>query len=257
VRTRSSGFSLIELMIAIAVGIVVSGAVLAFAMASMKSNGDFVLSTRLTQELRNSLDLATRDLRRAGYDEDALAKIGTNSASKFARMKLDSEITPSTTPKTYSCVIYGYDRPDQGSCGGTPPQGGVVDTCNGEVRGLRRVSVSFQGRTQGVIEYAVSAGTTTPACDGASPAYTSYPVACNTTSKWCLLSDPTRLDITSMTLTDRRTTVGDVQMRDIGVGLRGRIAGSSEIDRAVSTNVRIRSECYDTVVANCSNAPSN
>ena len=52
----------------------------------------YVRSTRLTQELRNSLDLVSRELRRAGYDENALRYIAmsasNNATSPFAAMRI-------------------------------------------------------------------------------------------------------------------------------------------------------------------------
>ncbi len=44
-------------MVAMVAGMIVSAAVLMFFFSSMKSNGEYVQSTRLTQELRNTLDL--------------------------------------------------------------------------------------------------------------------------------------------------------------------------------------------------------
>ena len=59
-RGNARGFSLIELMIAVALGLIVSIAIVAFMMSSFRSNGQFVQATRLTQELRNTMDLMTR-----------------------------------------------------------------------------------------------------------------------------------------------------------------------------------------------------
>lgn len=252
------GFSLVELMVALAAGLIVSVALIAFLMSSFRSNSEYVQSTRLTQELRTSLDVVTHDLRRAGYDQNGMTKLANNVSSKFARMLLGDEITPATVPKTYRCVIYGYDRPDQGIAGCTSTAG-VVDQCNGEVRGIRLGQArTFGNRNVGVVEYAVSAGTTSPACNGAAPNYSSLPIVCDATSKWCALSDPTRLDISAFALTDRRANVtADTQLRDIGVSITGRIAGSTEYTRTVSSRVRIRSECFDSVIANCNAVPSN
>src|SRR4249919_3114095 len=81
---NSRGFSLVELMVALAAGLIVSAAAVAFLFSSMKSNKAFVGVTRLTQELRNNMDFVNRELRRAGYDEDALLYISLppNSVSR-------------------------------------------------------------------------------------------------------------------------------------------------------------------------------
>jgi prepilin-type N-terminal cleavage/methylation domain-containing protein len=244
-KRKQSGFTLTEMMIALAAGLVVSTAAVAFVLSSMKSNGEYVVSTRLTQELRNTLDLISRDLRRAGYDEFSMSAMSSGRVSPFSRVRLcnasnSCKTTVAGTPTPpITCVVYAYDRN-----GGNP---GALDVDNGEVRAVRRATVNGVG----VIEYAVSLGTTKPACDGAGPDYSVFPVTCNSTTTWCPLTDPTKLDITSFVLTDTGTTTGGVRLRDIGIVLQGRPTGSTDYIRGVRGSVRIRSDCYDTSLANC------
>ena len=241
-----SGFSLVELMVSLAAGLIVSIAVVAFAFSSMKSNGEYVQSTRLTQELRNTLDLVSRELRRAGYDEHALEYLATGEASPFSRMEV---ATANSTPSgTFRCVIYSYDR--SGGIAGTRDGG------NGEIRGIRWASRTVNGQTIGVMEYAESKGTNDVTCDGASPDYSKYPVACNTDSYWCALSDPRRLNVSTFAITDNRSMVGGVQVRDLDISLIGGLAGSTAVSREVRTKIRVRSDCFDATSANCSANPS-
>jgi len=245
-KRKISGFSLIEMMVALAAGLIVSTAVVAFAFSSMKSNGEYVQSTRLTQELRNTMDLVTRELRRAGYDEYALKYLASGNASPFSRLLLDNtNVTPSGT---FSCVVYSYDRDK-----GIP---GTRDTSNGEIRGIRWFSRTVNGETVGVIEYAESSGSTGVACDGDSPDYTKYPVACDSVSHWCALSDPRRLNVSQFAITDNRAVVEGVQVRDLDVSMIGGLAGSSDISREVKSKIRVRSDCYDPTIGNCSTNPS-
>jgi prepilin-type N-terminal cleavage/methylation domain-containing protein len=251
--TRSGGFSLVELMIALAAGLVVSGAAVAFLMSSFRSNGEYVISTRLTQELRNTLDLVTRDLRRAGYDEYSMSGAATGRISPFSRIMMCDDAnncvggaTAPTPPLT--CVIYSYDRNI-----GTH---GALDVGSGEVRAVRRRTATINGIANvGIIEYAVSSGTIKPGCGTAGPDYTTFPVACNSTTNWCPLSDPTRLDVTSFELTDNSVNSGGVRIRNIGVTLQGRPTGKSDYIRGVKATVRIRSDCYDTSLTNCTLSP--
>lgn len=250
------GFSLVELMIALAAGLIVCSAVVAFLMSSFRSNSDYVMSTRLTQDLRNTMDLVTRDLRRAGYDESATASMGTGRISLFSHMKLCNTsgstcVTTTTRPTAaFPCVIYGYDRVN-----GTA---GTVDVGNGEVRGIRQRTVTnLNGVSVGVIEYAVSTGSTEPVCNAAGPDYTAFPTTCNTTTTWCPLTDATKLDITSFTLTDNGAVAGGVLLRDLAVVLQGRPAGTSAYTRGVSSGVHIRSDCYATALTDCLLTPTN
>ena len=255
------GFSLIELMVAMVAGLVVTGAVLAFTLSSMKSNSEYVLSTRLTQELRNSMDLITRDLRRAGYDQSALGNVATGHAATFSRLQLcndDGGCNSATTTGTVlatapiTCAVYAYDRDAVGGVGK-----GSVDLDNGEVRAFRLGQRTYNGRTVGVLEYGVSSGSDQPKCDDDSPDYTTYPPECVGT--WCSLSDPSKLDITSLSIVDNGTVVGtapsQVQIRDLTVTMVGRLAGSTEFTRELKSDVRIRSDCFDPIISNCALAP--
>jgi prepilin-type N-terminal cleavage/methylation domain-containing protein len=245
---RQNGFSLIELMVAITAGIIVVGSVVVFAMASMKSNGDYVLSTRLTQELRNSLDLATRDLRRAGYDDDSLKFLGNANTSPFARLRVE-DITEADATHS-DCVLYAYDRT---AAGGTK---GVLDVDNGEVRGIRRKLATVNGKTIGVLEYAVSESGVKPACADTALDYSSVPVACVGT--WCPLSDSRNLDIADFDITqDTRDlgTVGTGQMRirNLLISMTGRLSGNSDFVRRVETRVKIQADCSLATFSNCNN----
>jgi len=247
-RRASQGFSLAELMIALAAGLVVSSAVVAFLLSSFKSNGEYVQSTRLTQELRNSMDLITRDLRRAGYDGKSVSYLATGDVSPFSRIQLCNASNNCTLAATapLTCVIYSYDR---GS------NWGQVDVDNGEVRGIRLSTPTINGRTVGVLEYAVSGGGVKPACNGASPDYTTYPVVCNAGSKWCPLSDGSRIDISSFAMTRPDITAGKVKLRDITLTMQGRLAGSSDFTRGVTSSVRVRTDCYETDPTRCIQSP--
>jgi prepilin-type N-terminal cleavage/methylation domain-containing protein len=256
-NSRQGGFSLIELMIALVAGLIVSYAVLAFSMASFKSNGEYVQSTRLTQGLRDTLDFATRELRRAGYDENSLSYLAAGTNSPFSPMVITN------SGAANSCVIYAYDR-----AGGTV---GKVERANGEIRGLRRVVRTVNGRAVGVVEYAQSVTGVAPDCAfDSTPHYASNPSTCTDTSEWCALTDPTLLNITEFMLTDNWTIVGDVDpfrvgVRNVAVSVKGRLAGDNgtsylngvdtTYQRGLVSSIKIRSDCQRASIANCNIAP--
>jgi prepilin-type N-terminal cleavage/methylation domain-containing protein len=241
-RMKSLGFSMIELMIAMAIGLVVIGSVLAFTMSSLNTNTEYVQATRLSQELRGTMDMITRDLRRAGYDQDIMRYI---AASKSGALLPPSPFGPIFINDDNDCVIYSYDREDGTS--------GVIDLARGEVRGFRRVVVDFDGTDVGVIEMAESAAGVVPDCDGDSPDYTNYPVGCDA-SGWCALSDPRVLNVISFTLdTDgyitknATATSTSVVMREVGVSIEGGLRQTQDaVVRGIRSTVKIRSDCLDT-----------
>jgi prepilin-type N-terminal cleavage/methylation domain-containing protein len=245
-KHANAGFSLVELMVALVAGLIVSSAVVAFMMSSFKSNAEYVQSTRLTQELRNSLDLVTRDVRRAGYNEKAMASLGTGSASPFSPMLVDT---------ANKCIIYAYDRAN-GTCAGANGNG-CVDLDTGEVRAIRRKVVTFNNVSVGVLEFAESASGTRPTCTGASATYTTFPPTCNTTSHWCALSDPSVINITDFALTDSSQDAGtQIRLRDVGITISGQLANSTSFTRSVNSSVRIRTDCFKpTSGYNCNVSP--
>ena len=272
---RPQGFTLVELMVAMVAGLIASYAVVAFALSSMKSNAEYVQSTKLTQSLRNTMDTVVRDLRRAGYDETAILRLAggaTNSNignSPFAPMcrTTGGSNTCITNSTAADCIIYAYDRNLNGSGLGT------LQLANGEVRGLRRREVTPSGASGpvGVIEYAVSEGTTRPACNGATGVYTSYPPSKNSTSLWRPLTDSSSINVLAFTITETpnaASVIGSdptaVRLRDFEVVLRARLVGdngssyngmSASYSRGIRASVKIRSDCINSTISNCNASP--
>jgi type IV pilus assembly protein PilW len=73
----ASGFTLVELMVGMAIGLaVLAGALALLANVSAESRR-LLRETRLNQDLRAAMDLVTRDLRRAGHWQGATAGIAS------------------------------------------------------------------------------------------------------------------------------------------------------------------------------------
>lgn len=257
-RSAEAGFSLIELMIALVAGLIVSGAVLAFTMSSLRVNSEYVRSTRLTTELRNSLNAISEDLRRAGYDENSMNYVSRPAG--FTGFSPFSTISITNAGAANGCVVYAYDR--------LPANPGALDRSNGEVRAFRRMQRTVNGVDVGVIEFAESFGTTTPACDANGPDYSTYPPTCNATTGWCSVSDPRTIDITSLSF--NRPTVGfytqagtggnpGLQLREVAVDIQGQLLGqeADTIRRGVNAVVRVRTDCIRTNPgSNCTLVPT-
>jgi Tfp pilus assembly protein PilW len=225
------------MMVALVAGMIVVAAVVAFMMSSFSSNAEYVRSTRLTQELRNTLDLVTRDLQRAGYDDNALLYLGNPNTSPFSPILISG-----------SCIVYAYDRTHPNGQAAAAGTAGTLDVSNGEVRGLRMSQVTnATGQSVGVIEYAVSEGATKPDCAAAAGTYNTVPATCNSTTMWCPLSDASTIDIDAFTLTNGGATMdgsgSTMGMRRIDVVLTGRIAGDTQFSRTMRTSIKVRSDC--------------
>lgn len=95
-RRPISGFSLVELMVAMAIGLIVIGAVLALVMAMIRTNNQTIQSTRLTQELRGTAAVITADLQRAGSAENPFNVTG---ATALGAVLINN---------AKNCIIYSY-----------------------------------------------------------------------------------------------------------------------------------------------------
>lgn len=73
---RARGFSLIELLVSLVIGLIVIGAVLALILSIIRANNQTIEATRLTQEMRATMAVIAADIRRARGVEDPFQMTG-------------------------------------------------------------------------------------------------------------------------------------------------------------------------------------
>ncbi len=93
---HQSGLTLIEMMIAMIIGLFITGAVIAVFISNVKSSTETVKMIRLNQELRVVMGFISDELKRAGYSADPDNEEFINQLSVPAAPNND-------------CVIYSYD----------------------------------------------------------------------------------------------------------------------------------------------------
>jgi len=103
-RARMRGFTLVELMVAIALGLIVMAAVLTLVLSIIRSNNQTVQSTRLNQELRATAAVIASDLKRARGVQDPLA--AAKQGNIYADIYLDGVKNP-PDGTTGQCISYG------------------------------------------------------------------------------------------------------------------------------------------------------
>lgn len=115
-QRKQTGFTLVELMIAIALGLIVVLAAVGFVVAVAKSNSENIQATRLTQELRSISEVVGREVRRARFVADPVGLIGSGGAVNR------DDIYPQADGIPANCIVFSYDEPP------TPPAAGVAVT---------------------------------------------------------------------------------------------------------------------------------
>lgn len=112
-RVSSHGFTLVELMVAMALGLIVVAAVLAFIFSLIRSNSATVLDTRLNQEVRATMAVVASEVQRARAIKDPIAAVGRGAGAIDYDLDGDVDAADATVPQilienTSSCVRYAY-----------------------------------------------------------------------------------------------------------------------------------------------------
>jgi type IV pilus assembly protein PilW len=110
---RPRGLSIVEFMVGIVVGLFVVGGAAKLFSDYVVSNKRLVIETRVNQDLRAAADIVARDLRRAGYWNNALAGVWGTSAGPIAS---NPHLTgPGNITTTANSVNYSYARSTAGN----------------------------------------------------------------------------------------------------------------------------------------------
>jgi prepilin peptidase dependent protein B len=101
---RQAGFTLVEIMIALVLGLVVVGGGITIYGLSIRGSSDTIKSVRLNYDLDSLMALIVNDLRRAGYWSGATADADDLTSNPFTSGTTDIQILNGG-----NCVLYTYD----------------------------------------------------------------------------------------------------------------------------------------------------
>lgn len=113
---KITGFSLVELMISIVVGLIVIGGVLGVFVSAIKSHSDNLKMTRLNQELRTVMNMMVRDIRRAGFNRNARDALDPAMSNTNPFSDPGAGTNLNIAPGN-SCITFAYDYDGDGSLG--------------------------------------------------------------------------------------------------------------------------------------------
>ena len=219
-KSKEIGFTLLELMIAMSLGIMVIGGAIGVFSATSSSNRNVLNSIKLNQELRGVMSFIVRDLRRAGGWNYAAAQAAWDYAAdpngpliKDNPFNQAGQITgapgcdPINLECVYSCVEYTYDLAGDG----------VFSNSNAELFGF--------GFANDVIR--IRQGGTTCAAGMVG---------------WESVTDDSIVKITNFQIIDRYPAGDGVQIRLLEVRITGELVNDSLVKRDLVEFVRIRND---------------
>lgn len=96
---RQAGFSLVELMVGMAIGLIIVAAAASVYITAVRSGADTLRSAKLNMELRSAMDVMVAEIRRAGYTPN------TTNLTNNPFMLTDTNLTLVGT----DCLLFAYD----------------------------------------------------------------------------------------------------------------------------------------------------
>jgi len=214
----AAGFTLVELMVSLVIVLIVAAVTIKIEANVFESNGRSINMIQLTQQMRSAIQLISRDIRRAGYNDDALARfLSTQAVSSGVTMgALDAN-------GAANCLQVSYDDLD-GSAKNVVYRLRVVSE-------VGRIAANFGA---------------TATCD-TSIADTG----------WVDITDPLVVSVTSLDfvhnnqLTDIAENLSDgntiqVGLEQISVTIDASLRGNNNVSRSITNEVQIRNQ-YLTV----------
>ena len=105
---KQAGFTLLEIMIALLLGLIVVGATISIYIATVGSSASTIRSSRLNHDLESVMTLMINDIRRAGYWGGAADNV--DDSNLFTNENAaDGAVTDIKILEAGTCILYSYD----------------------------------------------------------------------------------------------------------------------------------------------------
>jgi len=210
------GIGLLEMLVSIALSLLAVTVMVVLMANTLGSGSETIQMSRLSQELRASIQLMSRDLRRANYHSGYLSCFGNFNCRDD--LGITAYVNTININDAGNCFWYWLDRD------------GDADFSNDAVGGFRYSTVDGVGVLQMRIE-----GNAAANCDEATG--------------WELITDPDTIDITSFIIsnsdsyTESLSSAGDVQIVEkIRLNIIGRMASNPDVQREIQDLILVRNE---------------
>ena len=105
-RRLSRGMSIVELLIGVAIGLFILAGASAMFVSNVTNSRRLLIEARINQDLRATMDLVTRDLRRGGYWGNSLAGTLATGSTSVTQVNPYSVVTSTGTTQ----IDYAYTR---------------------------------------------------------------------------------------------------------------------------------------------------
>ncbi|KAF0190782.1 MAG: hypothetical protein FD165_2451 [Gammaproteobacteria bacterium] len=225
-RLRSQGFTLTELLVAVAIGLIVFAGVITFYVSTARTGTESLKIAKLNQYLRTTMDLMVSDIRRAGFWAAPSNQYRSNASGFLTNASIQPGNDIATGNRAgepaNSCITYTYDTNKNGTIGtgGSPL----------ERFGFRLNSKKLEMRQSG----------------------TNSPFTCNNGTWNSMIDD---IEVSSLVFTLNTSAYSnpygelstkDVRIRTVTITVTGNLKTDPAIARTLSETVRVRNDKFGT-----------
>jgi len=214
--------SIVEVLVATAIGLLVMAATVSLFVTNLGNMRRLNIEARVNQDMRTAAELVARDLRRAGYWENAVSGTTTNS------------VTKTTTPNAYVSVS---------STPSTDTEGQITYNFARDANDALDVAEQFGFRLQsGVIEMKADGLTWQPITNRDVVTISNFTITPTVTS--LPTGDICMKPCTAGSVSPEGTKCPTLTVRQYGVLLRGSGKADSQVTRELRSSIRVRNDQF-------------
>ena len=216
---RQAGFSLMEAVVAMSVSLVVTASMIALMIGSLNNTSRIVNMTKLSSDMRSTMLLLTRDVRRTSYNANALLCYGNDDCYTDGSMTMTGDVTVNGSN---NCFTFLMDRDHDG------------DSTENEAGGFRLVAAGAVGAIE------MWTGGNAPNCASTNDA------------NWVRITNAASMDITNFNVDtslsytenifDDGTTVISQKVRKLRFTMDGQLINHNDISRRMEDVITLRND---------------
>lgn len=218
---RQAGVSLVEVLVAMTISLVVTGAMVVLMSNSLSSTSRIVKMTKLTDDLRTAMHVMSRDVRRSNYTADAVLCFGNPDCGTDGSVALPGDVTISAGN---DCFTFLTDRDHDG------------DATENDAGGFRLITSNGVGLLQ------MWVGGASPDCAASD-------------ANWANLTNPDDMEITAFSVDDDLSYTEVVydngfglqsfqKVRKLRMSVDGRLVVDNDIHRSIADVIKLRNNIY-------------
>lgn len=217
--STQSGFTIMEVMVSITLSLIVTLAMLALMSNTLGTTSRIVNMTKLTDDMRMTMQMLTRDVRRSSYNANAMFCYANEDCGIDGSLSLAPDITINGTGE---CFTFLLDRDHDGNS--------TTDNAGG----FRLVTINGVGAIEMWI------GDQSPDCDA-------------TDGNWVRVTDPERMDIavfavddglsyTEVIYDDGAGNTISQKVRKLRFSMQAQLVADNSVTRSIEDIINVRND---------------